>query len=192
MSADPVLHVTAGPNGSGKSTFVDRVLQPATHLPVINADVIAADRWPQAAAERAYEAARVAASRRVEMMASGQSFITETVFSHASKVDLITSAVAAGYHVNLHVMLVPADTTVGRVADRVRRGGHTVPETKVRERYERVWPLVIQARELSEHTRFYDNSSARRPFLLVARYERGHLIGSATWPAWAPPSLSES
>lgn len=179
----------ARPDGSGKSTFVDRVLRPATHLPVINADAIAADRWPQAQAEHAYEAARVAATRRAEMIADRQSFITETVFSHPSKLDLITTAHVAGYHVTLHVMILPTDTTVGRVSDRVRRGGHNVPDAKIRERYERVWPLVIQARELSDHTRFYDNSSARRPFRPAARFERGHPVGTATWPTWAPAAL---
>lgn len=189
MSADPVLHLMAGPDGSGKSTFVDRILAPATHLPVINADAIAADRWPRAQAEHAYEAARLAASQRAEMIAERHSFITEPVFSHPSKLDLVTTAITTGYHVTLHVMLLPPDTTVGRVSDRVRRGGHTVPETKVRERYERLWPLVIQARDLAEHTRFYDNSSARRPFRLVARFERGHPVGTPTWPAWAPVAL---
>jgi len=46
--SSPVLHLLAGPNGSGKSTFVAEVLQEVTHLPFVNADVIAAHRWPDA------------------------------------------------------------------------------------------------------------------------------------------------
>lgn len=52
----PVLHILAGPNGAGKTTYVERVLQPSTGLTFINADVIAAQRWPDAQLEHAYEA----------------------------------------------------------------------------------------------------------------------------------------
>ena len=118
----PVLHVLAGPNGSGKSTFVARVLQPVTHLPFVNADEIAAERWPGEELEHAYQASRAAADQRRQRLARGESFITETVFSHHSKVALVTQAVALGYLVNLHVMLVPADLAVARVAERVLAG----------------------------------------------------------------------
>lgn len=155
-----MLHVLAGPNGAGKSTFVKKVLQPATHLPFINADEI--DR---------------------------RSFITETVFSHPSKVELVRRAGSMGYLVTLHAILVPEDVTVLRVDYRVSQGGHTVPEDKVRQRYRRLWSLVAEARELADRAAFYDNSGARTPFRLVASYDRGRLIGEAAWPAWTPTEL---
>lgn len=188
-SRDPVLHLLAGSNGAGKSTFVERVLEPTTRLPFVNADVIGAERWPDAQAEHAYEAARLAATERDELLSVRASFITETVFSHESKVDLVRVANSLGYHVNLHVMIVPEETAVGRVEHRVRRGGHTVPEEKIRGRYQRLWALVAQARELAERTRIYDNSNARHPFREVAVYERGSLVGQARWPAWTPAAL---
>jgi predicted ABC-type ATPase len=158
----PLLHVLAGPNGSGKSTFVREVLGPVTRLPFVNADEIAERR----------------------------SFITETVFSHPSKVDLIGRAVAAGYLVELHVMLVPEELAVARVAHRVALGGHTVPEDKVRQRYRRLWELVVQARPLVDRAMFYDNTTSARPFRTVATYERGRLVGTPAWPAWTPLPLT--
>ena len=186
----PVLHVLAGPNGSGKSTFVARVLQPVTHLPFVNADEIAAERWPGEELEHAYQASRAAAELRRRMLARGESFITETVFSHHSKVALVTQAVALGYLVNLHVMLVPADLAVARVAERVRRGGHQVPEQKIRERYARLLKLIVDARTLADRSTFYDNSRAKDPFRIVATFERGRLVGEADWPAWTPTVLT--
>ncbi len=186
----PVLHVLAGPNGSCKSTFVARVLQPVTHLPFVNADEIAAERWPGEELEHAYQASRAAADQRRQRLARGESFITETVFSHHSKVALVTQAVALGYLVNLHVMLVPADLAVARVAERVRRGGHQVPEEKIRERYARLLKLIVEARALADRSSFYDNSRANSPFRLVATYERGRLVGEADWPAWTPTVLT--
>lgn len=189
MTPDPVLHLLAGSNGAGKSTFVARVLQPVTSLPFVNADVIAAERWPDAAAEHGYEASRLAAEQRARIMADRGSFITETVFSHESKVGLVRTAVEAGYLVRLHVILVPVDVTVGRVDQRVRAGGHAVPEGKIRERYVRLWALVAQARDVARKTELYDNSSARAPFRIVATYEDGVLTGEAHWPRWTPSAL---
>lgn len=38
---DPVLHVLAGPNGAGQTTLAERMILPVTHLPFVNADVLA-------------------------------------------------------------------------------------------------------------------------------------------------------
>ena len=186
----PVLHLLAGPNGSGKSTYVARILQPVTHLPFVNADVIAAQRWPDAQVAHAYDASRAAAEMRGQLIAAQQSFIAETVFSHSSKVDLVAEAARRGYLVHLHVMLVPVDVAVNRVAERVRDGGHDVPEQKIRDRYARLWRLVAHARSLADRAEFFDNSVARSPFRLIAGYERGVQLGEPDWPAWAPAALT--
>lgn len=186
----PILHLLAGPNGAGKSTYVARVLEPVTHLPFVNADVIAARRWPDAQAAHAYEASRAAAEERAELLASGKSFITETVFSHPSKLDLVEEAIARGYLVHLHVILLPVDVAVSRVAERVQDGGHRVPEQKIRERYARLWDLVAMARTRAHRSEFFDNSTATAPFRRVAVYEHGLLIGTPTWPVWAPAALT--
>lgn len=185
----PVLHVLAGPNGAGKSTFVREVLQPVTRLPFVNADEIAAKRWPGREQEHAYEASAAAAEVRTALLQRRRSFITETVFSHPSKVDLIRRGVAAGYLVTLHVVLIPVEVTVLRVDHRVAQGGHAVPPDKIRGRHDRLWPLVAEARTIADRTCFYDNSRARTPFVPVATYERGRLVGEAAWPRWTPPVL---
>jgi len=182
----PVLHVLAGPNGSGKSTFAHRVLLPATHLPFVNADEIAAARWPGDEQAHAYQAAAAAAALREDALAARRSFVTETVFSHPSKRDLVAHAQQAGYRVELHVTMVPVELTVARVAFRVAHGGHDVPEAKIHERYERLWTLVLDAAKLAARATFYDNTRARTPFLPVARLERGRLTGPTAWPTWTP------
>lgn len=189
-SPDPVLHLLAGPNGSGKSTFAERILQPATHLRFINADLIAASRWPGDEEAHAYEASDLAAAERDRLLRSRTSFITETVFSHDSKVDLVRIATDLGYRVQLHVMLLPVDTAIGRVEHRVRRGGHTVPEQKVRERYQRLWSLITEARGIADRTYYYDNTVAATPFRRVATYENGALVGEAAWPRWTPADVT--
>ncbi|MDJ0396502.1 zeta toxin family protein [Rhodococcus sp. G-MC3] len=185
----PLLHLLAGPNGAGKSTYVRDVLIPATRLPFINADEIALERWPDAQAEHAYEAARIAEARRRDHIAQRHSFITETVFSHPSKVQLVSDAVNAGYLVHLQIIIVPVELTVQRVVERVRRGGHVVPEQKIRERYERLWTHLDAAIDIADVVEVFDNGSAQTPFRPCARYTHGALIGPASWPTWAPAAL---
>jgi predicted ABC-type ATPase len=186
---DPVLHLLAGPNGSGKTTLARRVIVPATALPFVNADDIAAKRWPGREIEHAYDASEAAAADRARRLRKRSSFITETVFSHPSKVELVRQFVAAGYLVTLHVVVIPEELSVRRVQHRVALGGHAVPERKVRERYQRLWPLVVEARQLADATYVYDNSTAARPFRLMASYESGRVLGAPSWTSWTPAVL---
>lgn len=185
----PLLHLLAGPNGAGKTTFVDRILIPATHLPFINADRIAASLWPGEEEAHAYQASQIAARERADSMRELRSFITETVFSHPSKADLVQQAVDYGYLVTLHVLLVPEDVAVGRVSYRVNHGGHTVPETKIRERYHRLWALIAESRNCATRAVFYDNSVAMPAFRTVAVFDHGALVGKADWPSWTPEEI---
>lgn len=153
---------------------MEAVLQPVTHLPFINA----------------YEASAAAMAAREDALRHRRSFVTETVFSPPSKVELIKQGISAGYLVTLHVILIPEDVAVMRVEYRVAQGGYIVPETKVRERYRRLWDLVAEARDLADRCSFYDNSRASTPFLPIANYENGRLIGDPVWPAWTPPALN--
>ena len=189
--SDPVLHVVAGPNGAGKTTFFERILAPIP-LEFVNADVIAAQRWPEDPLSHAYAAARLAAQRRTELLANRVSFATETVFSHESKVELIRSAVADGYLVALHVILIPEDLAVARVENRVENGGHDVPEEKVRSRHRRLWTHIGEAIALTSETHIYDNTSARVPFRLLATFRNGVLIADPKWPLWTPAELTRS
>lgn len=149
----PVLHLIAGPNGAGKSTYFERILEPVTGLPFVNADRIAAERWPDEAESRSYDAAKIAADIRSRALEAGRSFVTETVFSHPSKLQLLRQASSAGFFVRLHVLIVPEQIAVARVEERVLQGGHNVPEEKVRQRYRRLWKLVAEGILLADEGR---------------------------------------
>lgn len=158
------LDLVVGPNGAGKSTFIELVLAPVlARSVVVNADEIAKRR--------------------------GQTLIAETVFSHPSKLELLRDAHLNGYEVVVHVLLVPEDLAVERVARRIRSGGPSVPEGKIRERHRRLWPLVVAAIERADLAVAYDNSALAGP-AVCARWAAGELIGPAVWPGWAPDPLA--
>jgi predicted ABC-type ATPase len=182
----PVLHLIVGPNGAGKTTLYERIVGPATHLPFINADLIARERWPDDAERQAYEAARIAAQAREAVIAKRRSFAAEPVFSHRSKLALIHESKAAGYLVTLHVVMIPVELAVRRVAERAAQGGHSVPVAKVRSRFRRLWKNVALGLPLADDVYVYENTSARRPFRLVARYQQGTPVMEPRWPDWSP------
>lgn len=185
---DPVLHLVAGPNGAGKSTLYDRRIKPTTHLEFVNADEIA-KALEGDPVETAYEASARAAAQRDALIGARRSFATETVFSHPSKLELIRTAQTAGYLVTLYVVVVPEDLSVQRVVERVSRGGHDVPEEKIRTRYRRLWPLLAAAIEIVEEALVYDNTRADAALAVVASFRGGRLVSRPTWPAWMPREL---
>jgi predicted ABC-type ATPase len=65
-----------------------------------------------------------------------RSFGFETTLASRSFAPRIRRLIASGYECHLVFLWLPsADFAVGRVADRVRLGGHTVPEETIRRRY---------------------------------------------------------
>lgn len=185
------LDLVAGPNGAGKSTFVELVLTSLRpNVAFVNTDVIAATRWPEDPSGHAYDAAAAAAATREALIDARSPFIAETVFSHPSKLDLISRAQAAGYTVTLHVLMVPERAAVQRVAHRVRAGGHGVPEEKVRSRYERLWPLVARALVRADLSHVFDNARISGPEE-IAMFAGGVPLGPCRWPDWAPSALTD-
>lgn len=187
--SDPVLHLLAGPNGAGKSTFYEEILGPVTGLPFINADRIAATRWPGHEMEHAYEASEQAARERDRLIERHTSFATETVFSHPSKLDLLQAARRAGYRVTLHIVLIPESLAVARVQQRVIAEGHDVPEDKIRARFSRLWSHLHDAILLCDESFVYDNTRADEPYRRIAEFLDGKPIRPPHWPPWTPPEL---
>lgn len=188
----PTLFLLAGPNGAGKSTLYADRIKPKTNAPFINADHIL-EAWQ---AERggvspddAYAASKEAAVQRDRLISERRSFVSETVFSHPSKLALIQTALDAGYRVVLyHVNVRHADFSVARVAARVIMGGHPVPEDKIRQRYDRNPALIREAARWATVTHVYDNSRVGQPPRWLLTLERGEIVRQCrdeALPDWA-------
>jgi predicted ABC-type ATPase len=74
-----------------------------------------------------------------------------------------------GYKVDLvYFWLASADLAVARVAERVRTGGHDVPEATVRQRYARsVRNFFTLYRPVVDRRQFFDNSGTGGPQLIA-------------------------
>lgn len=172
----PTMIVLAGPNGAGKSTLYDTRIAPSFAGPFINADVIQRDELRDSSPAASYEAADIAASRRADHLARRRDFVTETVFSHPSKLDLIDDARARGFTVIvMHVGVDTPDLSVARVGTRVEEGGHVVPEDKIRARYARGAPFIRTAVLKADRGMVFDNSRLNQPLSHCLTFANGRL-----------------
>jgi predicted ABC-type ATPase len=182
----PILLVLAGPNGAGKSTFYYAHLRPRG-LRFVNADELA-----QQLGLEAYKAADVADQIRRELLAQGESFAFETVFSDpvGAKLEFMKEAEKAGYAVVLFFIGIdkPA-ASEERVAMRAAQGGHDVPHDKLMSRFARVMKNLKRAMAELSNVRVYDNSDLLAPYRLVALVEDGALTLYSPTPAWLKPLL---
>lgn len=177
----PVLVVLAGPNGAGKSTFFAEHLH-GLGLLFVNADHIArllreADpRIPGAQLERrAFEEAE---RLRADLIDLRFGFCTETVFSDpaGAKLDFMERARASGFVVLLvFIGLAGPAVSVARVATRVARGGHDVPNDKLFARFPRTLKNLRAAVGVVDKAFLFDNSLFGAPYRPVAVYADGRL-----------------
>ena len=183
----PTLVLLAGPNGAGKSTLFETRIAPQLQVPFINADVIQREELAPDDMTAAYQAAEIATERRERLFAKRKSFATETVFSHVSKLELVSHAIELGYRVILfHISLGHPDLSVARVTERVKEGGHPVPETKIRARFDRNGPLIRQAVLMSDVGHVFDNSKLNTPPERVLSFRAGKLtFALPELPDWA-------
>jgi predicted ABC-type ATPase len=174
MMAEPVrtpnAYVLAGPNGAGKTTFATQFLPDYVRCrEFVNADLIAVGLSPFAPETQAMRAGRLVLTRIKELAAMRQDFGFETTLAGRGHARLISGLKSNGYVVHLYFLWLPkADMAVSRVANRVRHGGHDIPEALIRRRFEagirNFFKIYIP---LVDDWRLYDGS--QMPPSLVAR-----------------------
>ncbi len=168
MTTAPKVIIIAGPNGAGKTTFAHEFLPNEADCPVfVNADQIAARLAPFAPETEALHAGRLMLQELARHFAARESFAFETTLSGRGYLHHIRVWQAAGYRVRLiFLRLGSAEDAVTRVAQRVRQGGHNIPEATIRRcfaaglrNFEQLYAFLMEGWVL------YDNTSAQ-PVLL--------------------------
>lgn len=165
MTAQPEqkIIIIAGPNGAGKTTFAEEFLpKEANCSTFVNADLIAAGLAPFAPDRVAFRAGRLMLEEIFNHSRRGESFAFETTLSGRGYARLIPGWQADGYIVKLFfIRLASPELAIARVRQRVREGGHNVPELIIRRRFtvgsrnfEKLYKPTVDAWAL------YDNSGS--------------------------------
>lgn len=159
-----------GVNGVGKSSLSGVLCRQLTDMGIIIApDNIAA----QEKCDR-LTAGKIAIEKVTECLKKGINFSQETTLSERRTLHTIRQAREADYRIRLYYVGVSsADESLYRIANRVRKGGHNIPEQDVRRRYEKRSADLALVLPYCDEVHFYDNENGFRE---VAVYQNGEVI----------------
>jgi predicted ABC-type ATPase len=166
------LYIISGCNGAGKTTASYTVLPEILECrEFVNADEIARGLSPFNAAGVAIEAGKLMLQRIEELLRDNATFAIETTLATRSYINLVKRAHAQSYRVNLlYFWLSSPELAMKRVAERVSKGGHDIPEAIVRRRYtagiNNLFKLFVP---VVDYWAVYDNSLADRAKIASGR-----------------------
>ncbi|MBV8033453.1 AAA family ATPase [Roseateles sp.] len=198
------LYVLAGVNGAGKSSIGGAAIQ-AGGAEFFNPDIAAArlrEQQPGLSAEQANGLAWTLGRRGLEKaLAEGLIYAFETTLGGASIAKLLLEGAREGAEVHVWFAgLATPELHLRRIAARVAAGGHDIPETKVRERFDASRGNLVRLMPHLASLRIYDNSfeadprAGRRPQpVLLLHMQAGRVVAHAplrSIPAWAKPLLA--
>ncbi len=170
----PTVYIVSGANGAGKTTFASEFLPDFVDCKeFLNADLIAAGLSPFAPETQNVRAGRLLLSRVHELAEAKRNFGFETTLSGRGYLRLLSEMKTRGYRVVLFFLWLPnTDLAVSRVANRVRQGGHNIPEADIRRRFESgLQNLFKLYRPLLDVWWLYDASEM--PPAVIAKEEDG-------------------
>jgi predicted ABC-type ATPase len=137
--SQPIIYLIAGCNGSGKTTFAKSFLpNEAKCLNFLNADLIAQGLSPLNARAAAIKAGRLLMEEFRSFVAKRETFAFESTLSGKTHIGLLQKAKQRGFRIYLHYLWLPTPAiAIARVHERVKKGGHDVPEPDIRRRFDR-------------------------------------------------------
>jgi predicted ABC-type ATPase len=134
------IEIFAGPNGSGKTTFADMALTKRDGALFLNSDSIAKGISPNGNEIAQYEAGRFMLEQIKHALKTKQSFSFETTMSGRVWISYLKKAKKAGYKIKIYFVFVKSiELSLKRIENRVKLGGHDIPEPIVRRRFERTF-----------------------------------------------------
>jgi predicted ABC-type ATPase len=187
----PELIIIAGPNGSGKTSVTKKFLHHewAEGTTYINPDEVANEMFGDwNSIESILKAANYCAEWRERCINEKQSFVFETVMSSEDKIDFINRAKKAGFFIRLFFISTDSPTiNASRIADRVMKGGHDVPITKIVSRYFKSIKNCMKASMIVDRLYVYDNSIDGEDAKIQFRLSDGKLekVYVKDIPKWA-------
>lgn len=204
MNHTPTITVLAGVNGAGKSSIAGEFAESIRDF-FFNPDTIAlkirALHPDISAAQANGHAWQMGRELLEQAMAEKRDYRFETTLGGRSIARLLQSAAREGHQVNMWFCgLESPELHLQRVRSRVVRGGHDIPEEKIRERWNSSRENLIRLLPSLHHLRVYDNSAdadpakgqAPTPRLLLEVKTRKIIAPAdlSNAPEWAQPIIA--
>jgi len=197
----PRIYVLAGTNGAGKSSIAGAMLleEGVEYFNPDEAAELIRGANPGVTLEEAQSAAWDEGRRLLERVIDERlEYAFETTLGGRTISALLEKAMDAGIEVRIwYVGLTNRELHIVRVRARVKRGGHDIPEERIRQRYARSIMNLIQLMPKLTELRVYDNSVEADPYTgatpeprLIVHLNRGKLVSVCelnSTPEWAKP-----
>ncbi len=162
-----VYTIIAGVNGTGKSSLRG-VLEGEN---AITKNTVDTHMIAKEINNDLVKAARIAAAKIKDCLDKNISFTQETTLSGHTVFNTIQRARKQGYYISLYYIgLGSDDESVVRIANRVKKGGHNIPERDVRRRYSKRFDMLLNIIDYCDEISFYDNENG---FVKVAQVKNG-------------------
>lgn len=202
----PEIVVLAGTNGAGKSSVAGAALRQAGG-DYYNPDEVARRRRAadpelprREANSRAWHIGRHCLERAIVQRFR---FVFESTLGGRTITSLLHKAANVGLPVRIwYVGLDSVERHLERVRARVARGGHPIPEERIRERYDTSRENLIRLLPHLTELELYDNSRERDPAdgiapepLLILHLKEGRVRDMCPLedvPAWARPIVQRA
>jgi predicted ABC-type ATPase len=189
----PLLTVVGGANGAGKSTLTRLGRETFQSHAVLDPDAIAKEM--QVSALRggsAIDAGREVLRRAEDFLAKRESFLVETTLSGSTYIRMMKRASSLGYRIRfLYVGTSSVEINIQRVRNRVKRGGHDVPEEDQKRRYPRSLENLPEALNLADEAIIFDNSTSVGHNKIIVKDHKGYTFYDPI-PVWAESCRSLS
>lgn len=170
--------IIAGVNGTGKSSLTGVLKKQRTDLGFI----IDADKLAAANGGNALQAGRAAVQQIRSCLEKGICFTQETTLSGTLTARTARTARERGYFIRMnYIGLGSAEESLLRIANRVRKGGHDIPEADVRRRFAGRAQALAAVLPYCDEAVFWDNENG---FGEVAGYRNGEIVCLSGAPDW--------
>ena len=162
--------IIGGVNGTGKSSLTGVLRTQLKDLGII----IDVDKITAQGNYSPIEGGKVALRRIKECLEKGVCFTQETTLSGHKTEITASEAKESGYFIRLfYVGLDNPEECLLRIENRVKHGGHNIPEHDVLRRFAGRWEAVAKIFPYCDEAHFFDNNNG---FVEVAEYINGELI----------------
>ena len=200
----PCIYVLAGTNGAGKSSVAGAMIlakgaeyfnpdEASSRIRSVNPSLSEAE----ANSEAWNQGKRLLQRAITERL----SFAFETTLGGNTIAALLSSALSARLDVRIwYVGLSSIELHIARVSARVEKGGHAIPEQKIRDRYDRSRLNLIRLMPRLTELLVYDNSEEADPDAggrpepkLLLHMASGKIVNSCDLqliPEWAKPIVA--
>lgn len=162
--------IVAGVNGAGKSSLTGVLRTEMTNL----GKIVDVDKMIVKCGGNIIEGGKKSIELIDECLEKEICFTQETTLSEHRILNTVKSAIEKGYYIRLYyVGLNSVEESLVRIENRVKKGGHNIPDSDVKRRFSKRFEDLTAILEYCDEATFYDNENG---FVAVAEYKNGEIL----------------